>query len=56
MRKFKKYVYSSKSFEDCLETTAIVADENNKDFIIDIGFDEEISIYSGYLLVSYENL
>lgn len=54
MRKFKKYVYSSKSFDNCLESTAIIAEQNNKDFIIE--FDEEISIYNGYLLVSYENL
>lgn len=54
MRKFKKYVYSSKSFDDCLEATTIIAEQNNKDFIID--FDEEISIYNGYLLFNYENL
>lgn len=54
MRKFKKYVYSSKSFEDCLETTAIVADKNNKDFIIEV--DTNTNGYNGYLLVSYENL
>ena len=54
MRKFKKCVYSSKSFDDCLKSTAIIAEQNNENFTIE--FDEEISIYSGYLLVSYENL
>lgn len=53
MRKFKQYVYSSKSYKDCLKSTAIIAKQNNKDFII--GFDEEIGIYSGYLLVSYKD-
>lgn len=54
MRKFKKYVYSSKSFDNCFEATTIIAEQNNKDFII--GFNEEIGIYNGYLLVNYEDL
>lgn len=54
MRKFKKYVYSSKSFDNCFEATTIIAEQNNKDFIID--FDEEIGIYNGCLLVNYEDL
>ena len=54
MRKFKQYVYSSKSYKDCLKSTAIIAEQNNKDFIMD--FDEEIGIYRGHLLVSYEDL
>ena len=53
MRKFKKYVYSSESYKDCLKSTAIIAKQNNKDFIID--FDEEISIYRGHLLVGDED-
>lgn len=54
MRKFKQYVYLSKSYKDCLKSTAIIAEQNNKDFIMD--FDEEIGIYRGHLLVSYEDL
>lgn len=48
MRVYKKYVYSSTDYEDCVEMTAACASENNCDYLIELSdFDNQVM---GYLL------